>query len=95
MRVTFKIFGFSKLRHLIGEGEIDVEFKGQTVNHMIAHLGNTYGVAVKKAIMQNDVSLKPGVRLLRNGRQWLDSADLGTKLSDGDVLVLSLLVAGG
>ena len=53
MRVTFKIFGFSKLRHLIGEGEIDIEFEGQTVSDMIAHLCNTYGIAVKETIMQN------------------------------------------
>lgn len=95
MRVTFKIIGFPKLRHLLGEGEIDIEFEGQTVNDMIAHLDNTYGVAAKKTVMQNELSLKPGVRLLRNGCQWIDSDDLETKLSDGDMLVLSLQVAGG
>lgn len=95
MRATFKIFGFPKLRHLIGEGEIDIEFEGQTVSDMIVHLGNTYGKAVKETIMQNDKFLKPGVRLLRNGRQWIDRDDLEMELSEGDVLVLSLLVAGG
>ena len=95
MRIRFKIFGFARLRQAIGEDEINIEFDGSMVKDLVWHLTEVYGDEVAKAILQKDGHLKHGVRLLRNGHQWIDRDDLETNIMDGDVLVLSLLVAGG
>jgi len=95
MRIKFKIFGFSTLRQVFGGSEINLEFNGKTVDDLVKYLIAVFGHAVEKTILQNDGQIKHGIRFLRNGHQWIDSDNIETRLKDGDILVLSLLVAGG
>ncbi len=95
MKVTFKIFGFPGLCQTVGSRNIDIEFQGKTVRDFIAKLVKTYGSEVEENIFDYDGQLKPTVRLLKNGRQWINQDDLETDLMDGDVVVLTLLVTGG
>lgn len=94
MKVNLKIF-LPVLPKAIGRKELEVEFAGETVNDLIAHLVARYGQKARQALYDGKGELDPVVQVLLNGKEWVTHDRLDTVLRDGDDIALMIMMAGG
>jgi len=94
MKVYLKIF-LPALPELIGRKELELEFAGDTVNHLIDHLVAQYGRKAEQALYDETGELDPVVQVLVNGEEWITRERLDTPLQEGDQIVLLMMMAGG
>ena len=94
MRVHLRIF-LPVLPEAIGRKDFEVEFAGETVNHLIEHLATRYGGKARQALYDDQGELDPLVQVLLNGEEWVTHDRLDTALQDGDNVVLMIMMAGG
>ncbi|MDF1554538.1 MAG: MoaD/ThiS family protein [Deferrisomatales bacterium] len=109
MRVAVKLVGFPDLQARLGADPVDVEFDGSTLGDLLRWLQRTHGDPAHVRLLGAhggaraagaggagaagaDGQLDPDIVVLRNGRHPLP---LDAELSDGDLLTLVVVVAGG
>ena len=94
MKVLLKVF-VPTLPEVMGGRESEIEFVGETVGDLIAHLVAQYGRKAKQALCDEAGQLDPVVQVLLNGEQWITRDQLDTALKDGDDVMLMMMLAGG
>ncbi len=68
MKVHLKIF-LPALPEAIGKNELEVEFSGATVNHLIESLVERYGQKAKQALLDEKGAFDPLAQVLLNGEE--------------------------
>jgi MoaD family protein len=84
-----------KVAEVIGSKELEVDFAGQTVNDLIAHLVARFGRKARQALYDQKGELDPVLQVLLNGKEWVTHDQLDTVLRDGDNVILMIMMAGG
>lgn len=95
MKVTLKILALPMLSQAVGAKELAVDFEGETVNDLIAHLVERFGPKAKKALYDEKGELDLMIQMLLNGKEWITRNRLNSPLREGDTLALMFLAAGG
>jgi molybdopterin converting factor small subunit len=90
-----KLLGFPDLKRLLGGTEITLALEAATLDELLDRLEQTYGAAVKRALLDANGHIDPTVQVIRNDREWIPRDDLGHPLKDGDRVTFLLMVAGG
>jgi len=88
--------GASFVQEIMGAREIEMEAReGSTVENLLAELDIKFGRRLSKRLYNEDGSLSNLVRIFLNGRdiRFLDKKAL--ILSDGDIILLLPVLAGG
>ena len=86
MKIRIKLLGFSEAQRAVGGKEIDLEFEGNTLGHLLDHLRKTYGRSVWDNLW---------FQIVRNGHEWMGWNDLSCILQDGDQVTLLQMAGGG
>jgi MoaD family protein len=94
MKVNLKVL-LPALAEVIGSKELEVDFAGQTVNDLIAHLVARFGRKARQALYDQKGELDPVLQVLLNGKEWVTHDQLDTVLRDGDNVILMIMMAGG
>jgi MoaD family protein len=94
MKVNLKIL-LPVLPEAIGRKELEVLFAGETIGDLIEHLVDRYGQPARQALCDEQGNLDPVVQVLLNGEEWVTHDKLGTRLQDGDDVMLLMMLAGG
>ena len=94
MKVNLKVL-LPALAEVIGSKELEVDFAGQTVNDLIAHLVARFGRKARQALYDQKGELDPVLQVLLNGKEWVTRDRLDTTLHDGDNVMLVMMMAGG
>lgn len=94
MRVNLQVL-LPALPEAIGGKELEVEFAGETVNDLLAHLVARYGRKARQALYDEKGELDPVVQVLLNGKEWVPHDRLDTVLHNGDHIAFLLMIAGG
>jgi MoaD family protein len=94
MKVKLSIF-LPILPEAIGRKELEVNFEGETIHHLIDHLIAQYGQKAKQALYDENERLDPVIQVLLNGEQWITHDQLDRTLQEGDEVVLMMMMAGG
>jgi len=95
MKVTLKILALPMLSRAVGAKEVVIDFEGETVNDLIAHLIRRFGLQAKRALYDEKGELDLAIQILLNGKEWIARDRLDTPLQEGDTLAFMFLAAGG
>ncbi len=93
--VTLRLLALPELSEAVGDKELTVEFEGTTVRELLDHLVACHGPRARRALYDEDGELDLVIQGLVNERDWVNRERLDTPLSDGDSVVLMMLMAGG
>ena len=85
-----KLFG--NLRIVLGEKEIELEGRGGTLREMIISLATQHDEAISKELLDENGELDRAYVIFLKGERIYD---LSTKIEDGDVVVITSMLAGG
>ena len=90
MKVHLKIRGLPQLYKVMDKKkDFDLEFPGSTVGDAVRYLVNKYGLAVKKAILDQNGDIDMELRVVHNDRTFLMHGErMNAPLNDGDTLWL-------
>jgi len=94
MKVQLKIL-LPVLPEAIGRKELEVEFAGDTVGHLLDYLAARYGRPARQALYDKEGKLDLMVQILLNGKEWVPHDRLDAALQDGDSVVLMVMMGGG
>lgn len=83
------------LSRAMGGKEMDVDFPGETVGELLGHIVEQYGRAAREALLDQQGRLDAIVQILINEKAWVVHDELDVPLTEGDSVILMLLVAGG
>ena len=93
---SFKIHLMESMTDLVGKTELDVQAKeGATLSDVFKEVGREYGESVKKKIIAPDGGFYPYVLVSVNGIDFRALNGMDTRLKDGDIILVGLLITGG
>ena len=93
---SFKIHLMESITDLVGKTELDVQAKeGATLSDVFKEVGREYGESVKKKIIAPDGGFYPYVLVSVNGIDFRALNGMDTRLKDGDIILVGLLITGG
>ena len=90
MPIKIKIYG--TLRKLLQTDELTLSLKNKTLEEMIGELTKRYGDAVFKELVDRKGRLDDSYLFFINGER---SRELQARVSDGDDIVITNMLAGG
>ncbi len=90
--VKFKLFGTLRLTYRPSEGEIEID-SSLKLKDLIKELDKRYPGVYEKLV--NQERLRPGVVILKNGKNVLHLEGLETEIVPGDTVVIFPPGAGG
>lgn len=96
--MKIRVKGFFSIKNAMDKkGEIEMEVDNLTIREVLAELSHRYGKKFKDEVFDLQTNeVIPQNQILINGRHYRYLADgLDTKLSEGDMLAIFPLVAGG
>lgn len=85
-----KLFG--NLRIVLGEKEIELDWKGGTIREMIVRLATQHDEAIRKELFDEDSELDRAYVIFLKGERVYD---LSINIEDGDEVVITSMLAGG
>ncbi len=92
-KVLFRTYGHPT--HLVGGGQMDIEFPGVTVKDLLDELIKTFGDPMRKILYPKDGKFSEMLYVLINGSNMSYLDGLSSKLKDGDVVAVLPITAGG
>jgi len=93
---SFKIQLMESMTDLVGKTELDVQAKeGATLSDVFKEVGREYGESVKKKIIAPDGGFYPYVLVSVNSIDFRALNGMDTRLKDGDIILVGLLITGG
>jgi len=95
VKVNLRLMALPALAKAMGGRKLEIDFPGETVADLLDHIVEQYGRAAKEALLDEEGDLDTIIQILINERQWVVHDELHVPLSEGDDVVLMLLVAGG
>jgi molybdopterin converting factor small subunit len=95
VKVQLRLMALPTLAKALGGKKIEVEFPGDTVGDLVAHLVSEYGQTAREALLDDEGDLDTIVQILVNEKQWVVHDNLDVPLNDGDSVIFMLLVVGG
>jgi molybdopterin converting factor small subunit len=73
-------------RTLNKKKEIDIEFFGETLRDLVAGLTKKYGMAIQKALLDQNGDVDVEIRVVLNDTIYLTERRMERVLNDGDTL---------
>ena len=95
MRVNVEFLGFPMVSDVVGKKKLEVDIAGTTVKDVIDEFIGRYGKKVREAFYDEKGNFDVTVQILLNGKTFVSADRHHTRLSEGDTLVFTLLLAGG
>ncbi|HNR13364.1 MAG TPA: MoaD family protein [Thermodesulfobacteriota bacterium] len=90
------IRGVSFFQEIMESREIEMEVRGgSTVESLLAELDSTFGGRLSKRLYNEDGSINNKVRVFLNGRDICFLGGKSVPLSEGDIILLLPILAGG
>ncbi len=86
---------YGHITHIIGGGQVQVEFRGGTVKEMLDELVRTYGDPMRNVLYPRGDNFSEMLYVLVNGKNVTYLDGLASKLRDGDEVAVLPLTAGG
>jgi MoaD family protein len=92
-KVLFRTYGHPT--HIVGGGQVDIEFRGVTVKDLIDELIRTFGTPMRNILYPKGDKFSDMLYVLINGNNMIYLDGLASKLKDGDIVAVLPITAGG
>jgi len=95
MKIRLEIRLLPMLAKIVGKGEFEFEFPGETIKELIEELVQSFGSKARDALMNDRGDFDTMIQIALNRKMWITGDKLDTPLNDGDTVTFMLLIGGG
>ena len=95
MRINLEFLGLPMVSDVVGKQKLELDIPGNTLKDVMEELIRLYGRKVREALYDDKGNFDAMIQIALNGKTFIPANKHNTPLTEGDILIFMLLLAGG